>query len=96
MLQTGWGVENVDRRTVGVGEGGGSRQSVGSGLKELVYEALNYFISFFKSRKLISSSNLVGTQADVEDSNTFTENMCVHETILYKWVRYIRRSDRSA
>ena len=36
MLQTGWGVENVDRSTVGVGEGGGGRQSVGSGLKLLV------------------------------------------------------------
>ena len=77
-LQTGWGVDNVDRRTVGVGECGGSRQSVGSGLQVLVYEALSYLISLFKSRKLISSSHLVGAQANVGDSNTFTENICVH------------------
>ncbi len=45
MLQTGWGGADVDRRAVGVGVGrvcGGGRQSVGSGLKLLVYEAFSY------------------------------------------------------
>jgi hypothetical protein len=51
MLQTGWGVENVDKRPVGVGEGGRGRQSVGFGLKLLVYEALSYLIYFFKGSR---------------------------------------------